>query len=143
MSVESRTVIVKQKFAADGGNVYDGFLDPSIASRFLFATPAGTMVRAEIDARVGGAYTLVERREGTDVVHSGEYLELIRPSRIVFTFLVPQFSSVTTTVQIDIAPAGEGCELTLTHTGVLPAWEEQTREGWMEILRTAEKVLAD
>jgi len=124
------TILIEQKFASDGGNVYDAFLDATIARRFLFATPTGTMVRVEIDARVGGKYTLVERREGKEVLHTGEYLELIRPSRMVFTFMVPEYSSETSTVQIDIAPAGEGCELTLTNTGVPAEWAERTREGW-------------
>jgi uncharacterized protein YndB with AHSA1/START domain len=141
LSIERETVIVEHKFATDGGNVYDAILNPSIACKFLFATPTGTMVRAEIDARVGGRYTLVERRDGKEVLHTGEYLELIRPSRIVFTLLVPQYSSETSTVRIDIAPAGEGCDLTLTHTGVLPEFVEQTREGWEAILSTAEDLL--
>jgi uncharacterized protein YndB with AHSA1/START domain len=143
MSGESKTVIVEQKFATDGGNVYDAFLDPSIARKFLFATPTGKMVRAEIDGVVGGAYIFVERRGDEDVLHTGEYLELIRPSRMVFTFRVPKYSSETSTVQIDIAPAGEGCDLTLTNTGVLAEWAERTREGWERILRAAEKVLTE
>jgi uncharacterized protein YndB with AHSA1/START domain len=141
LSIESETVIVKHKFATDAGNVYDAFLDPSIAGKFLFATPTGIMVRAEIDARVGGRYTLIERRGGKDVLHTGEFLELIRPSRIIFTLLVPEHSSELTTVQIDVAPAGEGCELTLTHTGVQSEFVEQTRKGWEAILSTAERML--
>lgn len=140
--MDSKTVVVRQKFATDGGNVYDGFLDPAMARRFLFVTPAGMMVRAEIDGEVGGTYALVERRDGVDVLHTGEFLELVRPSRIVFTLRVPMYSSDTSTVQIDIAPAGEGCELTLTHTGVLAEYAESTREGWAGILLTAEKALA-
>jgi uncharacterized protein YndB with AHSA1/START domain len=142
MSIESKTVIVQHKFATDGGNVYDAILDPSIACKFLFATPTGSMVRVEIDAQVGGRYTIVERRGDKDVLHTGEFLELIRPSRIVFTLLVPEYSKELTTVQIDISPAGEGCELTLTHTGVLPEYAESTREGWGEIFRAAERTLA-
>ena len=82
--------MVTQKFASDEESIYDAFLDPKTASKFLFATPTGTMVRAEIDARVGGRYTFVERRDGADVLHTGEYLELLRPLRMVFTFAVPQ-----------------------------------------------------
>ena len=46
-----------------------------------------------------------------------------------------------TTVQIDIVPSGEGCDLMLTHTDVLQEYAEQTRARWEEILRRAAKVL--
>ena len=81
MVTEQDTVIVTQKFASDEESIYDALLDPKTASKFLFATPTGTMVRAEIDPRVGGHFTFVERRDGKDVLHTGEYLELVRPLR--------------------------------------------------------------
>lgn len=65
----------------------------------------------------------------------------MRPSRIAFTLVVPEYSSVETTVQIDIVPSGEGCDLMLTHTDVLQEYAEQTRARWEEILRRAAKVL--
>ena len=138
----TETVIVERKFAADGGSVYDGFLDPLTAPKFLFATPAGTMVRAEMDAQVGGKYEIVERRGGKEVLHEGEYLELVRPSKIVFTFRVPAFSAQTSTVQVDVIPIGEGCEVTLTHTGVPVEYVEGARGEWERILAAAAKVLA-
>ena len=143
MARELATVTVEQRFATDGGNVYDGFLDPELARKFLFRTVGGEMVRAEADARVGGTYRFVERRDGVDVLHTGEYVELVRPSRIVFTFGVPAFSDAVSTVEIDIEPIGEGCVLTLTNSGIPAEWAEKTRTGWAEILMSAEKVLAD
>jgi uncharacterized protein YndB with AHSA1/START domain len=139
----TETVTVEQRFATDGGNVYDGFLNPELARKFLFRTVGGEMVRAEIDGRVGGTYTFVERRDGVEVLHTGEYVELVRPSRIVFTFGVPHFSDEVSTVKIEIEPIGEGCVLTLKNSGVPLQWAEKTQTGWAEILMTAEKVLAD
>jgi uncharacterized protein YndB with AHSA1/START domain len=85
----------------------------------------------------------VERRDGVEVLHTGEYVELVRPSRIVFTFGVPHFSDEVSTVKIEIEPIGEGCVLTLKNSGVPLQWAEKTQTGWAEILMTAEKVLAD
>jgi uncharacterized protein YndB with AHSA1/START domain len=92
------------------------------------------MVRGEIDARVGGKFVFVDRRDGEDIEHVGEYLEIDRPRLLVFTFAVPKFSTQRTTVSIDIVPDGAGCALTLTHEGVLPDYASRTEHGWGKIL---------
>jgi hypothetical protein len=61
----------------------------------------------------------------------------------VFTLSVPLYSAEVSTVRIDIVPAGEGCELTLTNTGVPAEYAESTSEGWARILVRAEEVLAE
>lgn len=114
--------------------VFDAWLDPIKAGKWLFATPTGTMVRAEIDARVGGSFTFTDRRDGQDFEHVGTYHEIDRPRRLVFTFGVPKLSDQFTRVTIDIKPLSSGCELTLTHEGVLPVYLERTKAGWGKLL---------
>lgn len=127
-------VRVTRRFSEAAERVFDAWLDPDTAGRWLFATPTGEMVRVEIDPHVGGAFTLVDRREGEEIEHTGEYLEIARPRRIVFTFSVPKYSKQGTTVNIDIVPLGTGCALTLIHQGVLPDYASRTQEGWGKIL---------
>lgn len=125
------SVSVTRRYDAPPEAVFDAWLDPARARKFLFATPSGEMVRVEIDGRAGGAFVITERRDGEDIEHAGEYLEVERPRRIAFVFAVPKFSTERTHVTIDIVPTGDdGAELTLTHEGVLEGWEEKTREGW-------------
>jgi uncharacterized protein YndB with AHSA1/START domain len=134
---EARTVeiVVMKRYEAPPERVFDAFLDPDLARDFLFATATGTMIRAEIDPRVGGRFTFTERRPDMgDVEHTGEYLEIDRPRRLAFTFGVPQFSPVMTTVAIEIAPRDGGCELTLVNDGVLEEYAEGSTEGWSRIL---------
>jgi uncharacterized protein YndB with AHSA1/START domain len=143
MSLENEvTIRVKRRFNASPERVFDAWLDPKKAGKFLFATPTGEMVRVEIDPRVGGSYISVDRRGGEDVEHVGEYLELDRPRRLVFTFTVPKYSVESTRVSIDIVAEGEGCELTLTHEGVLQEWASATEAGWSGILGALEALLA-
>jgi len=127
------TLRVTRRIAAPPERVFDAWLDPAVAGRWLFATPTGRMVRVEIDARVGGRFVFT-RRDGEDVEHVGEYLEIDRPRRLAFTFAVPRFSAEETRVFIDIVPVEGGSELTLTQEGVLPEWGERTQEGWTKIL---------
>jgi uncharacterized protein YndB with AHSA1/START domain len=129
----SGSIVITRRFDFPMERVFDAWLDPAKARQFLFATPTGQMVRVDIDARVGGAFTIT-RRDGDDVEHVGSYLEIDRPRRLVFTFGVPKFSLAMTRVTIDLKPIPTGCELTLTHEGVLPEWLESGRKGWGMIL---------
>jgi uncharacterized protein YndB with AHSA1/START domain len=127
-------VQVTRKFSASAERVFDAWLDPNTAGKWLFATPTGKMVKVKIDARVGGSYLIVEQSDGTDVEHTGEYLEIDRPRRLVFTLKVPRYSQEGTKLTIEIRALDSGCELTLTHEGVLPDYIASTTSGWNMIL---------
>lgn len=75
------TVRVARRFNASAERVFDAWLAPKIAGEWLFATATGRMVRVEIDARVGGRFVFVDRRNGEDVEHLGEYLIGEHPHR--------------------------------------------------------------
>jgi uncharacterized protein YndB with AHSA1/START domain len=127
------TIVITRRFEFPAERVFDAWLDPATAGKWLFATPTGKMMRVDIDARVGGAFTIT-RRDGEDVEHVGTYLEIDRPRRLVFTFAVPKYSEVVTRVSVDLRRLPNGCELTLTHEGVLPEWLDASRQGWGMIL---------
>ena len=127
------SVVVERHIAASPEQVYDAWLDPSHAGRWLFRTPEGSLERCEIDPRVGGRFRIDERR-GDDVAeHYGEYVALDRPRRLAFDFWT-SFSDERTRVAVTITADGEGALLTLTHEGVWADWEEKTRQGWTMIL---------
>jgi uncharacterized protein YndB with AHSA1/START domain len=143
MSSESRvTIRVTHRFSASAERVFDAWLDPARAGKWLFATPTGQMVRVEIDARIGGSFCFVDRRDGEDIEHTGEYLEMDRPRRLVFQFVVPKYSKEFTRVIIDIVPQGSGCELTLTHENVLEDYTTRAEAGWTKILERLAEALS-
>lgn len=141
MSTALRTLRITRHFDARAERVFDAWLNPGTAGRWLFATPQGEMVKVDIDARVGGRFCFRDRRDGVDVDHVGQYLEIDRPRRLVFSFGVPKYSEATTRVSIDIVPAGSGCDLTLLHEQVLAEWADATQHGWGEILAHLERHL--
>jgi uncharacterized protein YndB with AHSA1/START domain len=126
-------VAVTHRFAVSAERVYDAWLDPAKMRNFLYATATGEVVRCDVDAHVGGRYTIVDRRNGEDVLHEGTYLELERPRKIVFTLCVPKYSPHEDQVTIEIAPLEHGCELTLT-TETDDQWADDTQRGWTMIL---------
>ena len=133
-------ITVRHAFPALPERVFDAWIDPAVARRWLFVTPDGPVVRCDIDAQPGGAF-VITRRTTEEVEHHGRYLEIDRPRRLAFTFSVPKYSSVETTVRIDIAPDGDGCELTLVHEDVLPEWAASTEQGWRDLLARLDALL--
>ncbi|MDF7777592.1 SRPBCC domain-containing protein [Sphingomonas sp. AOB5] len=137
---------IVRDFAAAPERVFDAWLDPADAGRFLFATPDGEMVKVEIDARVGGHASIVERRPSGDAAHRLRYEVIDRPRRLVFLFAAdPAEEGEWTRVTIDIVAKGAGCTLTLTHE-MDPQWaayEQQTRSGWTMILASLSRTLGE
>jgi uncharacterized protein YndB with AHSA1/START domain len=143
MTQKTATVRATHHYDASPEKVFDAWLDPAIAGRFLFATPTGQMVKAEIDACVGGKFNFTDRRPDMgDVEHVGTYLEIDRPRRLVFDFAVPKYEATLTRITLDFAPSGAGTDLTLTHEGVFEEYVKQTEQGWGMILDSLARALA-
>lgn len=137
---------VSRDIAASPERVFDAWLDPAIARRFLFATSDGEMLTCEIDARVGGRGLIVERRPSGDARHRLLFEEIDRPRRLVFLFAAdPAEEGQWTRVTIEIALTAAGARLTLTHEmdPVWAAYEDQTRRGWTTILNTLSETIGD
>lgn len=134
---------VSRQFGVPAVRVFDAWVDPLVACKFLFATPGGEMLRTQIDARVGGSFHIVEKRNGTPVEHIGIFLELTRPRRISFLFRVPYYSPESTRVSIGVLAMESGCEVVVSHEGVAEEMADRTEEGWQAILQGLEGVLAE
>ena len=143
MTKTTAVVRATHYYDAPPERAFDAWLDPKVAGKFLFATPTGTMIRAETDPRVGGHFTFVDRRpEMGDVEHVGTYLEIDRPRRLVFEFAVPAYEPTRTKITLEFATDGAGCRLTLVHEGVFEEYVKQTEQGWGMILDGLERALA-
>lgn len=134
---------VSHRYEFPAERVFDAWLDAEFAATWMFATQGGQMVRAETDPKVGGKFTFTDRRDGEDVEHTGEYLEIDRPRRLVFTFGIPAFSAEFDRVTIDIEPLESGCLLTLTHA-LHPEFAEyvdRSKAGWTKMLAALDEKL--
>jgi uncharacterized protein YndB with AHSA1/START domain len=132
---EAIRIEVSRRIAAPPERVFDAWLDPASVGRWLFATPDGVMARVEIEPRVGGRFEIDERRGDQLAEHFGEYLEIDRPRRLVFSFAAMRDAGFTR-VTVTIVPDGDGSRITLLHE-MDPRWadyEERTRDGWTKIL---------
>lgn len=152
MSTPHPAAIAVQTFKVSADRVYDAFLDADTIRQFMFGPELRDeeIVHVRLDPVVGGRFSYKVRRDipghgPTDIDHVGEFLELKRPSRIVFTWaVVGDSDDDPSTVTIDITPVPEGCMLTLTHS-MAPKWADyvdRARGSWEKMLARLGAVLA-
>lgn len=107
---------------------------------------SGDIGQIEIDPKVGGSFLFTDMRDGTAARHWGTYLELNRPRKIAFTWIVdpseePDPSRVTMTIE----PDGAGCVATIVHE-LDAKWAdyiEQTENAWSCMMRATDVLLGN
>jgi uncharacterized protein YndB with AHSA1/START domain len=80
-----RDVVVVREFNAPRDLVFDAWTKPALVQRWLLGPPGWTMPVCEMDVRPGGQYRWRWRSDenGAEFGFSGEFREVVRPSRIV------------------------------------------------------------
>ncbi|MET0814548.1 MAG: SRPBCC family protein, partial [Pseudoxanthomonas sp.] len=83
-------VRVTRYFEASPERVFDAWLVPRTLGQWMFGPRVReeNVVRLDVDPRVGGNFSLKVERKGELVDHVGQYLEIDRPHRLVFTWAV-------------------------------------------------------
>jgi len=133
---------VRHTYTASAERVFDAWLDPKMIAKFMFGPHLRDeeILHLKTDARVGGTFSFLVRRQAMEIDHVGTYFEIARPRRLVFSWsaLAKGYADKpdgASRVTIDIVPKGQGCELTLTHE--IPAewvdYAERTQQGWTKI----------
>jgi uncharacterized protein YndB with AHSA1/START domain len=79
-------IVIKRTFRAPARLVFDAWTKPEHVKRWWAPASRGvTMVQCDADVRPGGAYRYVMGRESERIGFSGKYLEIDRPTRLVYT----------------------------------------------------------
>ena len=125
---------VTKRYGIPPRRVFDAWIDPATAGTWLFATASRPMTCVQIDARVGGAFRLVDERDGEGVGYSGRYVEISPHRRLVFAVLLPKQTQTSTRVIVEIAPLRSGSRLTLFHENVPADIARYMKARWTGIL---------
>jgi uncharacterized protein YndB with AHSA1/START domain len=121
------TARVSRQLSATIEWVFDAWLDPVTAGSLLFAADAGEVLRAEIDARVGGRFTFVRRENGAEVQRTGEYLSIERPYLLGFSLSDNTGTPTDDRVIVELASVGLGSLMVLTHEMGLERYAQRDR----------------
>jgi uncharacterized protein YndB with AHSA1/START domain len=143
VSEEAAVLVVRRHLAVPRQRVFDAWLDSESMAHWM--RPGNfTHSTVTVDPRVGGGFRIVMegRTDGGDYEHRGEYLAIEPPSLLSFTWISNATDYQPTVVTIEFHERGTGTELVLTHRRLAPKAVEAHREGWTDVLRLLEEVLA-
>ncbi|WP_191561965.1 SRPBCC family protein [Metabacillus idriensis] len=124
------TLKMTRNFDAAPERVFDAWLNPEMMRKWLF-TLEGTNKVAQNNPQVGGTWEIIDHRGGKDYRAIGEYLEIDPPTKLVFTFKMPQFSELEDTITVELKEIQQGCEMTFSQKINVPH-EEKLSEADIE-----------
>ena len=82
---ETYSLTVERVIPGSIEEVFDAWLDPASMKQWMKPGPM-TLSEVTVDPVVGGKYALMFAGEGQLIPHEGEYREITRPHRLVFTW---------------------------------------------------------
>ena len=135
-------LVVRRQMAVPRERVFAAWLDSESLAQWM---RPGDSHRATVtvDPRVGGGFRIV--MEGSThgcVEHVGEYLAIVPPSLLSFTWVSEKTDHRTTVVTVELHERGTGTELVLTHRHLPPSAVEAHRGGWTDIVRLLDEALS-
>ena len=127
-------LVVRRELHAAVERVFDAWVDPRSLAQWM--RPASIeKVDVAVEARVGGRFALVMHGADGPLEHTGVYLQIERPRRLVFTWLSPATEQRETLVTVQLVERSGVTEVTVTHE-LLPdtVMLDALREGWTDVL---------
>ena len=137
------TININKTIHAPIEKVFDAWLNPKILSTFMMPMPGMPEPEVEIDARKGGNFKIIMDACDDKLPHTGEYLEIKRPDKLVFTW-VSQSSPENSTVTLNFTKIDDNkTNISLSHVKFIDEKARSDHEGgWGHILDKLDEVMS-
>ncbi len=139
------SLTIVRRIAARPSIVFD-FLTTPDGIRCWWGPDDGPVLLAETDVHVGGRFRVRFRMlDGTEHESSGEYIEVVPPTRLVMTWRWAEDGGTgkagdESRVEVDLRPIDIGTELTFTHDRLHTVASRDSHEwGWNGALDKLER----
>jgi uncharacterized protein YndB with AHSA1/START domain len=148
-SVETAGLRVERTYDATPEAVFDAWTSPEVLRRWWKADPAWTVPQIEVDLRVGGAYrfAMEDPASGERHVVVGEYREVRRPERLVYTWAwegTGPYAGHESLVTVEFRAAGARTTVVVEHVALRDETSRASHaHGWNAVLESLAGELAD
>ncbi len=136
------TVNVTKVIQAPIEKVFDAWLNPQTLAHFILPMPGMPEPDTKTDAIEGGDFSIIMHVGDDRIPHTGKYLTIERPHKLIFTWVSP-FSTDDSTVTLHFSKQGKNKTLIkLTHIKFIDEEARTNHEGgWSNILDCLNDVL--
>jgi uncharacterized protein YndB with AHSA1/START domain len=132
-------VVVRRSIAVSPARLYRAWTEPQELARWM--SPVGR-AEVEVDLRVGGSLRVAMIGDGRRIEHTGQFLELVPPHRLAFTWTSAFTGGRLTRVTVDLARTDAGTDITIRHD-LLPGDARHSHaSGWGAMLARLEALAA-
>ena len=143
-SADSTSLRLERTYDATADEVFDAWTNPDVLRRWWVVDPAWRTSVADVDLRPGGRYRLSMEDPASGTTHTvgGEYLEVERPERLVYTWQWEDAGDAAhvSTVAVRFIGDGERTTVVLEHTGLeSPESRDRHEHGWKACLESLQK----
>jgi uncharacterized protein YndB with AHSA1/START domain len=97
-------VEVRRRLPAPIAEVFEWWTQAEKLEQWM--SPVGS-ASASVDLRVGGAFEIVMKSGDTAIPHTGKFVEIEKPTRLVFTWVSPYTGPETSLVTVELETDGE------------------------------------
>lgn len=137
------TVNIEKIISAPIEKVFDAWLDPETMSKFMMGMPDMPESEVETDACEGGNFTIIMHYRGERLPHTGKYLEISRPDRLVFTWVSHHSVVDNSTVTLNFTKVDDAkTKVSLSHVKFIDEEARSAHEGgWGCVLNNLSKLI--
>jgi uncharacterized protein YndB with AHSA1/START domain len=139
----ARVVRIERTFEAPAEEVFDAWTSEEVIRRWFKPRKGWLEPSAEVDLRVGGKIRVVMRTpEGEPVGAGGEYTEIDRPNRLVFTWTFDDDPSNEQMIELEFTERDGVTTVLFVNSNISEAERRDAQyEGWSTCFDEIERVL--
>lgn len=141
------SVSLSRTIVSPAEKIFDRWLIPTFVGNWMFGERLGNekVVDLQNEVRPGGTFNYLIKRNGKEVLHDGEYLQIDRPKRLSFSWReTAKKNAHKSKVSLTLDPQ-EGktkLRLSLQIDQSLEYYGEEIKQQWAERLKTLSALLS-